>query len=514
MAASRNEDSKQGLIIALVCFVILTIGLGVTTWLGYSDQENLKKKAKEAEGEAKTAKEDRNWYKYEAVVLKAYAGAKMSKGDLEAVGPLYADGPKMNGDGKQEMAETLDALKQFGWDQAQSKPTTTVLEYVNSLTTQLKNTQAKLAQTEQALKQAQATYAGALEAKEAEVSTLKTDLEKAKTDNRTDQDKMAKELERRLAEFAKASEDLENTKRKADEDKQVQASELKRTETRLKNAKAENDKLKKELTPPDYTKYDVPKGKVVKVDARHDQLWVSLGSADGIRAHQNLTFSVFGSNRARKGSIEIYDVLGPHYSSAKITDIVDAGSNPIVSGDDLISPLWSPGQRVHVAVTGLIDMYGDGKDHGDEFLQILKQQGIAVDEYLDLKDGKVKGDGMTGATEYLIVGRSPDFDKDAVIKENDQRYEYKRNVGEKMSKMTAEAKELETVKLVPAREFAILAGLKMPKTYTEGLGVSVDRPVIGAPKRAPKEAAKEETASDKKDEEKKDDKEKDKDKDK
>ena len=93
MPANKSGDSKQGLIIALVVFVILTIGLGVTTWLGYSDQEALKKKEKDAKDAETAAKKDRDWYKFQATLLKAYTGVPDSMSSATGYSPSAGSEP-------------------------------------------------------------------------------------------------------------------------------------------------------------------------------------------------------------------------------------------------------------------------------------------------------------------------------------------------------------------------------------------------------------------------------------
>src|SRR5437879_4862671 len=72
MPANKGAESKQGLIITLVGFVLLSIILGVTTYYGYAEQDALKKAAADAKNEAAAAKKNRDWYKYVALKLKEY----------------------------------------------------------------------------------------------------------------------------------------------------------------------------------------------------------------------------------------------------------------------------------------------------------------------------------------------------------------------------------------------------------------------------------------------------------
>ena len=72
--SSSNGDSKQGLIITLVCFIVLSLGLGVAAYYGYADNANDKKKAQEAETKTKSMEKDRSWYKYCYLQLKQLTG--------------------------------------------------------------------------------------------------------------------------------------------------------------------------------------------------------------------------------------------------------------------------------------------------------------------------------------------------------------------------------------------------------------------------------------------------------
>src|SRR5271166_3205465 len=62
---SRGE-SKQGLVITLVLFILMTIGLGVATYLGFAEQAKLQAEAKKANDDTEYFKKERDWYKYQA----------------------------------------------------------------------------------------------------------------------------------------------------------------------------------------------------------------------------------------------------------------------------------------------------------------------------------------------------------------------------------------------------------------------------------------------------------------
>ncbi|HEV3118095.1 MAG TPA: hypothetical protein VGY58_13670, partial [Gemmataceae bacterium] len=185
---------------------------------------------------------------------------------------------------------------------------------------------------------------------------------------------------------------------------------------------------------------------------------------------------------------EVVSVEGPHLAQAKIIEVTDPGRDPIVNGDLLINPAWSPTNRTHVAIAGLIDMTGEGRDQIDEFMRTLRREGIVVDAYLDLRDLQIKGAGLNLKTDYLIVGEAPNLveryetlakaaravseDKDEP-KGEDPRMARKRDIMAKMSEMQRKATEL-GVTVVPLRRFAVLTGYRLPKGVGVGTGAGYD----------------------------------------
>src|SRR5690242_3973854 len=75
---TRPQESKKGLIITLVFFILATLILGVATYFGFAEQEKLDKAAKEAQKNEKSAKDDRDWYKFQAQYYRAVMGLPTS----------------------------------------------------------------------------------------------------------------------------------------------------------------------------------------------------------------------------------------------------------------------------------------------------------------------------------------------------------------------------------------------------------------------------------------------------
>jgi len=509
MAANKGGDSKQGLIIALVCFVLLSITLGVFTYYGYADQANLQANEKKAKDEKASMEKDRDWYKYQALQLKAYTGT-LPKEEQGALPVLREKG--VSGEGKDAFAETVKSLDgAMSWDPKLGKPATNYKETVEKLNDDLAKARSALQASEDRNKKDRTEHEGALATNRAEVEELKKKLELAQKDNLDNQQKMAKDQEEKLSIFDELSKKNAELNKKNETDVDSRDRAIKGLKTQVKNLEKRQEKMAQQMTPPDLLKYDTPKGKIVRLDPKGQLAWVNIGSADNVKPHQNLTFSIFGSGsdsrerRERKGALEIVDVLSAHLSTAKITEVADPNSSPLLPGDLLINPAWSPSNRIHVAIAGLIDLTGEGRDNIDEFKRNLEREGIVIDAYFDWKDMSIKGEGMTHQTDYLIRGEGPKLEYGNAVREGDTRMSRKMDIGKKITEMETQANQLGAT-VVPLRRFVALTGYKLPKGagVLGGSGYEFIRPQEIAPVE-PKEKPDKKEPDGKDDKEKKDD---------
>lgn len=153
--------------------------------------------------------------------------------------------------------------------------------------------------------------------------------------------------------------------------------------------------------------FEVADGRISWVN-QNGTVWINLGSADSLR--RQVTFSVFDADQhdaakaAKKGSIEVTRLLDEHMAEARITK--DDPTNPILTGDNIYSQVWHRGKQLHFALTGVIDIDGDGQSDMQLALQLIKLNGGIVDAYLK-DDGKMDGE-ITANTRYLVLGDVPD----------------------------------------------------------------------------------------------------------
>jgi hypothetical protein len=495
--ASKDESKQQGLIIALVCFVVLSLGLAVATYYGFAGQEELKKQAAEAKKEKDVQLRRGDWEQFQALSLKAHLGHNLTKEDQEALAALGKNYDAGKGNlGKDEKSypdgkSLLDRLSHdMGWDPKKQQPVDTFFQKKDSLENEVVLLRSQLTK-------AQEDYIKAREKLDAELKSTQAEKEEMAKALANSKAELAKTITEKSAAFEARGKTLDlredennELKKEVNRLQDAQAGLKKKSDKREKDLITQNEKLKDQLAPPSVEDYNRPKARIVRLDRTGTIAYIDIGSADNLKPQQ--TFSVMGvgangrANEVRKGAVEVMSVLAPHVSEARITDVTDPGRNPVTEGDQLFNPSWSPNLRVHVALTGLIDLTGTGKDDTAEFVRGLERQGIIVDAYLDLKDMTVKGNGINRQTDFLVVGDQPDPVGTQMIREGDPGLERKQALYKKVAEMQKEAAN-EGVATIQLRRYLSMIGYRLPRVSPGSAGSSL--PYIGSIPESSKQEA-------------------------
>ena len=167
-----------------------------------------------------------------------------------------------------------------------------------------------------------------------EVEATRKILKQQQEQNIKDQQAANVALEEGLQKFETMSQGYEALKRQHDNDINDRDKFERKQRDEIRMLTDKTDKLRNQIEPPDYLKFDQPKGKIVSLDRRGTIAYVNIGSAQNVRPQQNLTFSVFAPglpghpNKDYKGSIEIIDVISPQVSKAKILQVANPNMNP------------------------------------------------------------------------------------------------------------------------------------------------------------------------------------------
>ncbi len=395
MAAREN----QGLQIALIIFVMLSIGTSVTTYLFFSNWKENERKAAAAEqkaSEAATKKSDSDKQNADLIALIGNKWGSDAKsihdgliGDFNA-GAYSALGlnDKTPDDQKtvtkiiNEAKTTLDNYKKTIGDREKERD-----QFKNQLTQADLANQGKLKQVEAA--------------RDAAVKTLEEEQKKYKDAA----DALKLEKDQLVQDKAELNKQREQLKTEYDQKMAVLTSQL---------AKANTDvaKIKDELAK--FSKIDpsVMGGRITWINQRDNMAYLNLGSDDGLR--RRISFSVYPSGTTDvakatpKGKLEVVNVTGPHESEARIID--NPITNPLLPGDLVHTVGWHPGQHEHFAIAGFVDLDGNGTDQTKKLHDLILANGGFVDaEIVEIKgpEGKptLKVNGNVNVnTRYLIMG--------------------------------------------------------------------------------------------------------------
>jgi hypothetical protein len=407
-------ESKQGLIITLVFFILATIGLGVATYFGFSEQDKYEKMAKKANDEKSVIEADRNWYKFQAMMYRSYLGKAEGMEGAEGLGTLkgqFDTGAMKGGKDKDDVTKVLKSLETtYGWNGNQPREslegalTTLTTKYdtlskrAQELQTALANAKKESAQKDEELQNARNDYGDKL-----------AKLSKALKDDFVKSDE---ELQKIRDEFKHLSEQREKEKLLAEQEKKKQDALLAKKESDIKSARGLAQSRQDMLDQYNTQHPAAPASmrtdwKIVRMDTRGTNPYINLGSADHVKPQ--LTFTIHGvgldgrPNPQPKGTLEVVNVVGPHLSQTRITAVKDRSRDPVLENDVIYNPSWNPNLKKHVAIAGIIDLTGDGRDSLYEFMRNLERQNIVVDAYEDPKDGSMKGQ-INYRTDYLIVG--------------------------------------------------------------------------------------------------------------
>jgi hypothetical protein len=446
----KSSSPNVVLVVFLVFFFLLSIGLGIWGYYGYAGQEDLRR-AKHSEFTAKNAQKLANEY-----YSMLYGDLRIALGDtIDA-----AEEDQFN------TARDSFLLPEFGKFKDE-KTKEAAKKLMDDLKKQLADTGKPKTDFRKELKAAQDEaneWKGKTAAANARAERME-DLSKRLADNQKEffdktSDRITKDSAAQLEIVKKQSKNfMEATALNKELIAQLEEEKDKHEKTKEDHNKAErilNAMIKKlkderlelvgagggamnggrsgEASPllldisAGKPLWDQPVGKITRVDLDLRQVAINLGSAQG--AKSELTFNIFGANAAGraekqlKGSIEIIKVVDAGTSLARITSLYDSEGReilmnlqtrgrilreseaPIREGDLLFNLFWG----TRVAVAGYVSITGEPSDSPaeqnrqmEDFMHLLRRNGIQVDAYVDLRDGQIRGN-IKAKTRYLIQG--------------------------------------------------------------------------------------------------------------
>lgn len=497
------------LVIFLVFFILVSIITGVAAYYGYAGQEEFKTKAKQAEASRTAAEKAQKYYQFMALEARAAVGAPFKKDDKTDEQNLW----QIAREDFQRGAYNDDALypenkmvqvfvkendQLLNFNGATKMFGTTYKAKIQELQTELANLKQKIEESEKAKDRAEKVardwqtkfepvitqaIAGlnAEQAKELQAALQKSDETKhlIEENNKLKREK----TEMQLAEAAKLR-DKEGLINQLVAKVEQLSGNKQNPQAPIRGPSTEPHALLLDVSK-GKTLWDQPKGKITRVDTAGQTVHIDIGSADG--AHPTLTFNVFAvgwdkkAAGSLKGTIEIINVLNEKTSEARITSLYDAegipiplynpskgatlrsSDNPLKEGDLLYNLLW----RTRVAFAGRMNFEASNTFTAAEdmrnlkqFMGVLRSQDIAVDAYLDLTDGKIRGE-IRPQTRFLIMGE-PAYE-DLNRAEQDPKIVTPKDINAKIAEMRKQAAE-QGLFIISAHNFAAVIGYRPPQS--------------------------------------------------
>jgi len=513
MAKKREGGgSNLGLIITLVFFVLSTVILGVTTYMGFSDIEKKEKEKKDAETKAAQSEKDYKWQRFQVRALRAWIGHPIpkiedelvkEKTDFDAGSLPYADKQTDRDDVTKLFAKLHEQMAWAG--KADLLTSTTYEKRIADLAAELARERDKLTKEDLKVKAAQNEKKMVEDTKDAEIAELKKTH--ADAEQRIRKDVEANYYQKALADIRKglvketdimvglrtSLEGMTKERDKLQKEKKNLENKLVQNTNEMRTLRDQKDDLQTRLqSVVDRTGVDLRAMEAATLDTQATKLlhewrkewaivqlakggkaYINIGSADGLSTESQVTFSVHGlaSDRRRlnpavKGTLELERVIGPNLSLARVTSQKDAAKDPIIQGDRLFNPTWDPTRRKQVAIAGFADLGGDNADNNEDLRRLLKRQGVDVVAYIDTKDPKepkVVGPGVSTKTDFLILGEGLEVSNHPKAREKAYAQAYDRKIRELKDKATTNG-----VTVLTLRRYLDMIGYRMPRVSIPG----------------------------------------------
>lgn len=396
-----GRDS-QGLQIALILFVMVSVVLAVTTFVFYRGAEESRKTAADALAKSKIASDSFNNENFKnQYLLHILGAATLSDDQLTSVmANLAAD----------ETIQTIDkafqdAMSTYGEGLDKSELNYTNLPRNLILAVSKKNREyTLLASDMQKLRikddELMKSERERADAAEADMQKAADTLATARVDFNTETTRVRDDNSNLKATF-------DNARAKLDAALASETKKLSQRQADIQKLNTVIEDQSKTIVEMRDEPFEVADGRITWVNQGSATVWINLGLADGLR--RQTLFSVYDmaengvSRSERKASIEVTKVLDQHLAEARI--VRDVPADPILPGDQVFSPAWRPGRKIRFALAGKLDIDGDRRSDRDLIRNLLTMSGAVIDAEVH-DDGSVEGE-LSTSTRYLVRGDRP-----------------------------------------------------------------------------------------------------------
>jgi len=382
--AARQDQTLQIFLIVFIFLFLVSAVVAYLGWKGYSDAE-------QRAAQLQSSLNDKN------------TQTQNQQTEIEDQREMMGFGRNDNPTAVKEAFEKDMTTRGAGIAEEESRSYRKVLETVY---TEAQSTAARLADVTKKRDELAQRLQAVEGEKEAQVAQAQAAMKKAEEDAATQRN----DFKQDRAELEKTKQELQKN---LDEQRSSYVTQIGQKDTLIKELEGKVAKLEHavsnliEQRKDEPGSFEIADGRISWVN-QNGTVWINLGTADSLR--RQVTFSVYDADQhdaakaEKKGSIEVTRLLGEHMAEARITD--DTATNPIIVGDQIYSQVWHRGKKLRFALTGVIDLDGDGQSDMQLARELIELNGGIVDAYLT-DEGEVKGE-ITANTRYLVLGDVPE----------------------------------------------------------------------------------------------------------
>jgi hypothetical protein len=442
MAASSNKVTAVHF--ALIFFVMVTILLGVCTYLFLKEGSELRAELAKEKADAGNLRTTSVRYAEQLTTLKNLLGhTQPDVGDPAT--------PNTVAHALNEQLKLTGAQLQPGIENTVNAHLTALRAKADSLTKDVTAERLNLQTLQTQLQSLRNQYSQEVAIHEQAATAANRDLQSRVTQQEEIVQARESEIQRLQNEYAAVSQELDQTKANF----AAFQAESKQSHENLVRI---NNQLREKYESATRLSFEVADGEVRWVDNSTEVVYINLGAADHLPLRT--TFSVYRKNNQGvgrgpediKGAIEVTRIIDDHLAEARITD--QDYLSPIAVGDPIYSPLWEVGRRERFAFVGLIDLDGDGESDRDLLHQVVNAAGGEIQHEVDDQGQRTPGK-IDDTTKFLVIGNVPDPNSLSDQKEIAAAIE----IGKQHQAMRDEARE-QGVRTITLHDFLNYMGYK------------------------------------------------------
>jgi len=403
---------SQSLQVLLIGAVMLSVGLGASLYL-YVKEAGTATKAAEAEKLARQqAESEKKATDEENKVLKTLIG--YPEKSTEEIKKQFAE--DMQAYGNQRKSDTAGDTASAGkplFDAGTlyySRLLAGMYKVIQDRTDELIQAKDSLADLQGKFKNREAAKDDQIKALLAGYGKLDTLVQTISAGYQSGQQATAADMAEFVKQMAAVKKNAMEAVNKASLDVKALQKELQDKDKEIRELV---ERLRK-LEGPEIT--DAPAGEITAVSLANKLVSINRGRADALPPQTKFTvYAADATGQAKavkKGTIEITSIDGEHTAQARILD--DIIADPIMIGDKLFTRFWSPGRQRHFALTGIMNLEGDGHNQLNIVRELITANGGAVDCWLD-EEGHKQGQ-ITAETRDIVVGDPPDRGSPEAVK--------------------------------------------------------------------------------------------------